>query len=57
MFRRRGIIQGKCSRAYVGNAVAEFSGQIVYLDRVGYWLAKKPWPPAGYRPAVRKQAA
>jgi hypothetical protein len=55
--RERGIIPAKCTRAYVGNAVSEFAGEIVYLDRVGYWLAKKPWPPAGYRPAVGKVAA
>lgn len=52
----RGIIPGKCTRAYVGNAVAEFVDEIVYLDRVGYWLAKKPWPPVGYRPAGRRAA-
>lgn len=57
MLRDRGIIPGKCTRAYIGNAVGEFSDEIVYLDRVGYWLARKPWPAAGYRPAGRKQAA
>jgi hypothetical protein len=53
----RGITPGKCSRAYIGNAVAEFGEEIIYLDLVGYWLARKSWPPAGYRPAGRKQAA
>lgn len=57
MLRERGVIPGKCTRAYVGNAVAEFAGEIVYLDRIGYWLAKKPWPSAGYRPAARRVAA
>lgn len=49
VLRNRGIIPGKCSRAYIGNAVAEFAGEIVYLGRVGYWLKQKPWPAAGYR--------
>ncbi|MCS3445924.1 TniQ family protein [Bradyrhizobium elkanii] len=57
MLRDRGIIPGKCTRAYVGNAVSEFSDEIVYLDREGYWLARKPWPAAGYRPAGKRQAA
>ena len=57
LLQQRGIIPAKCSRAYVGNAVAEFAGEIVYLDRVGYWLKRKPWPAAGYRGAARKKAA
>lgn len=57
MLRDRGIMAGKCTRGYFGNAVAEFADQIVYLDRVGYWLAKKPWPAAGCRPVGRQRAA
>jgi hypothetical protein len=57
LLRARGIIPAKCSRAYVGKAVAEFADDIVYLDPVGYWLRRKPWPPAGYRPRAGKQAA
>jgi hypothetical protein len=34
-----------------------FPDDIVYLDRVGYWLADKPWPAASYRPHGRKRAA
>jgi hypothetical protein len=48
--RERGIIPAKCSRAYIGNAVADFADDIVYLNGVGYWLKAKPWPAAGYRP-------
>jgi len=35
LLRKRGIISEKCTRAYLENAVAEFSDEIVYLDRVG----------------------
>ncbi|MGY3532286.1 hypothetical protein [Bradyrhizobium sp. USDA 4452] len=55
MLRERGIMPGNCTRAYVANAVAEFSDEIVHLDRVGYWLARKLWPAAGYQPAIGKQ--
>jgi hypothetical protein len=57
MLRDRGIIPGKCTRACVGKAVAEFADEIVYLDRVGCWLARKPWPAARYRPGGRQRAA
>jgi hypothetical protein len=56
MLRQRGIIPSKCTRAYVGNAISEFSDEIVYLDGEGYWLAQKPWPAAGYRIASRKRS-
>lgn len=52
ILRKRDLIPENCSRAYVGNAVGEFADEIVYLDGIGYWLAKKPWPAAGYRPAA-----
>lgn len=55
--RKRGLIPEGCSRAYVGNAVGEFASAIVYLDGVGYWLTKKPWPAVGYKPSMRKHAA
>jgi hypothetical protein len=57
MLQQRGIIPDGATRAYVGQAVAASVDAIVYLDRVGYWLARKPWPAAGYRPAGRRQAA
>jgi hypothetical protein len=57
MLQQRGIIPDGATRAYVGKAVAEFADDIVYLDRAGYWLARKPWLAAGYRPGGRKQAA
>ncbi|MCP2216223.1 hypothetical protein [Bradyrhizobium elkanii] len=57
MLRDRGIIPGNCTRAYIGNAVAEFPDRIVYLDRVGYWLAARPWPVEGCRPASGRKAA
>jgi hypothetical protein len=57
LLRERGVIPAKCSRAYAGNAVSEFSDDIVYLNGVGYWLKDRPWPAAGYRPRVRNRAA
>ena len=33
--------------AFFCQAVAEFAGEIVYLERVGYWLTRKPRLPAG----------
>jgi hypothetical protein len=47
MLRERGVMPAKCTRAYVGNAIAEFGSEIVYLDRIGYWLARRPWLPTG----------
>jgi hypothetical protein len=55
--QQRGIIPDGATRAHVGKAVGEFVNEIVYLDRVGFWLARKPWPAAGYRPAMRNRAA
>lgn len=46
-----------CTRAYVGRAVAECAAEILYLNRVGYWLARQAWPSAGYRPAGRQRVA
>jgi hypothetical protein len=57
LLRERGAIPAKASRAYVGNAVAEFADDIVYLHGFGYWLKRKPWPAAAYQPRLRKQAA
>lgn len=55
MLQDHGVIPRKCSRAYVSNAATEFVDEIVYLNQFGYWLARKPWPPAGYRPIFRKR--
>jgi hypothetical protein len=57
LLRERGIIPSKSSRAYVGNGVSEFADDIVYLNGVGYWLKKRPWPAAGYCPSIQKSAA
>lgn len=57
VLQERGIIPDGGTRAYVGKAVAEFADEILYLDRVGYWLKRKPWTAAGYRPAAGKKAA
>jgi len=56
MLQDHEIIPRKCSRAYISNAAAEFVDEIIYLNQIGYWLARKPWPPAGYRPIFRKHA-
>lgn len=55
--RERGVIPAQCSRAYLANAVAERSDEIVYLKGIGYWLRRRPWPAAGYQPRIRKRAA
>jgi TniQ len=57
MLQQRGIDLGKTPRSFVGRATAEFSNEIVYLDRVGYWLKDRPWLATGYRPRSRKAAA
>jgi hypothetical protein len=54
LLRERKIIPAKCSRAYVGKAVAEFADDIVYLNGVGYWLKRKACAKAGYAPSGRK---
>lgn len=48
---------GCCSRTYVADALSEFRSEMIYLPRVGYWLAKRPWPTADHRPIARKKAA
>jgi Fe2+ transport system protein FeoA len=55
----RGLLPGMLSGAprYMREAVAEFADEIVLLRAVGYWLATKPWPAAGYKPAGRQHAA
>ncbi|MEY9418050.1 hypothetical protein ABIF69_004492 [Bradyrhizobium japonicum] len=54
ILRKRGLIPENGSRAYVGYAVGEFVDEIVYLEALGYWLAKRPWPAAGYSPRSAK---
>jgi hypothetical protein len=53
LLQEHGVISGPCTRGHFGKAVAEFANEIVYLDRVGYWLAGKAWPPVKPRLDVR----
>ncbi|MEY9403642.1 hypothetical protein ABIF79_010017 [Bradyrhizobium japonicum] len=58
MLLDRGVLpKGCCSRSYVADGIYEFRSQIIFLNPIGYWLARKPWPAAGYRPTAGRKVA